>query len=355
MANKKDKSRAYIKQADVPKRKLRDALRVAIAIKEKCAGNPTAPVLVAQAMDMAPKGGSFQDLCGSSLAYGLTEGGGLASKISLSDLGERVVSAENENIRNKILREAVLKPSIVRAFLQRCNNNRMPDENVAIGILEQELSVPPKRAKELYRLIVDNARLVGFLQGIKEQEYVHLDVEDAADVVEPAIADQSSEEPKDSEQPSEPVKTDAIPQETPPANRDVFITHGSNMKIVEQIKKLLKLARLNPIVAVEQETTAKPIPHKIRDGMGKCMAAIIHVGAELKLRDEKGTEHFLLNSNVLIEIGAAMALYEDGFILLVEEGVALPSNLQGLSKITFKGDRLDFDSAIEVLGSLNEL
>jgi Predicted nucleotide-binding protein containing TIR-like domain len=36
------------------------------------------------------------------------------------------------------------------------------------------------------------------------------------------------------------------------------------------------------------------------------------------------------NSNVLIEIGAAMALYDRNFILLVEEGTKLPSNLQGL-------------------------
>ena len=347
---------SYFKQADAPTYKVADALRVAIAIKEKCGGQPTPPLMVAKSMGMRPSSGGFQGLCGAAMAYGLTEGGGKAAKISLTTLGDRVASEKNENTRNKVLREAVLKPAAVKGFLEKYNGNKVPAEDVAVGLLEQELQAPKKKAQALYQLIVDNARLVGFLTDIDGQDYVHLDVGDADEPVEPATEEQVVEEPESGEQSQEPTTSAVTPQEDDsPANRDVFITHGSNMKIVEQIKKLLKLARLNPVVAVEQETTAMPIPHKIRDGMGKCMAAIIHVGTELKLRDEKGEEHLILNSNVLIEIGAAMALYEDGFILLVEEGVVLPSNLQGLSKITFKGDRLDFDSAIEVLGSLNEL
>lgn len=58
-----------------------------------------------------------------------------------------------------------------------------------------------------------------------------------------------------------------------------------------------------------------------------CGAGVIHVGAEGKYLDREGSEHGKINENVLIEIGAAMALYGKKVVLLVEKGVTLPSNL----------------------------
>ena len=55
----------------------------------------------------------------------------------------------------------------------------------------------------------------------------------------------------------------------------------------------------------------------------------IHVGAEGEYLDKDGNKQRKINDNVLIEIGAAMALYGKKVILLVEKGVVLPSNLQG--------------------------
>ncbi len=70
--------------------------------------------------------------------------------------------------------------------------------------------------------------------------------------------------------------------------------------------------------------------------MRSCGAAIIHVDSEQKLMDPADTsrEVIMPNSNVLIEIGAAMALYGERYILLVREGVKLPSNLQGVTPVT---------------------
>jgi hypothetical protein len=42
-----------------------------------------------------------------------------------------------------------------------------------------------------------------------------------------------------------------------------------------------------------------------------------------------------ISGDVLIEIIAAMALYGRNFILLVEEGVTLPANLQGLCECRY--------------------
>jgi predicted nucleotide-binding protein len=134
----------------------------------------------------------------------------------------------------------------------------------------------------------------------------------------------------------------------------VFITHGKNFKILEQIKEIVKFGKLIPIVAEEHETLSKPVPEKVLDDMRSCDAAIIHVASEQVLIDEEGKPHHKINENVLIEIGAAMALYKHNFILLVEKGVQLPSNLQGLYECRYEGDKLDWESTMKLLKAFNE-
>ena len=70
--------------------------------------------------------------------------------------------------------------------------------------------------------------------------------------------------------------------------------------------------------------------------------------------DGEGKEHVLLNYNVLIEIGAAMALYGQNFILLVESGMTLPSNLQGLYEARYTGTALDHDATMKLLRTFKE-
>ena len=87
----------------------------------------------------------------------------------------------------------------------------------------------------------------------------------------------------------------------------MFITHGKQRAIVTQIKELLTFGNFEPVVSVERESTAIPVPEKVFEDMRSCAAGIIHVGAEGKYLDKEGKEHTKINDNVLIEIGAAMA------------------------------------------------
>ena len=89
--------------------------------------------------------------------------------------------------------------------------------------------------------------------------------------------------------------------------------------------------------------------------MRSCGAAIIHVADEMKLMDQTANEHVIINPNVLIEIGAAMALYGRRFILLVKDGVELPSNLQGLYQVRYKGEVLDGEATIKLLEAINDI
>jgi predicted nucleotide-binding protein len=137
--------------------------------------------------------------------------------------------------------------------------------------------------------------------------------------------------------------------------RRVFITHGKNRDLVEPIKKLLEYGELEPVVSVERQSVSKPVPEKVMDDMRGCGAAIIHVDVDTTIIDGDSKEHVLLNPNVLVEIGGAMALYGRRFILLVRDGVKLPSNLQGLYEVRYTGETLDANATINLLNAIKDI
>jgi predicted nucleotide-binding protein len=159
----------------------------------------------------------------------------------------------------------------------------------------------------------------------------------------------TSEAPQSSKQPAHASVF------SPNNGNRVFITHGKNKKILEQIKRTIVSVGLEPVVSIQHETAAKPVPQKVMDDMRNCGAAVIHVGSEVDPTDRDGKGNRQINPNVLIEIGAAMALYRDRFVLVVEEGIDLPSNLQGLYQSRYTGDGLDFDAGMRIQEALRGL
>jgi predicted nucleotide-binding protein len=159
---------------------------------------------------------------------------------------------------------------------------------------------------------------------------------------------------REEQEPSAAPSTFRAPEKGSERGNRVFITHGKNKKILEQVKELVAFGKFEPVVAQERETSAKPVPDKVMDDMRACGAAVIHVGADSVLVDKDGKEHAQINGNVLIEIGAAMALYGRNFILLVEEGVNLPSNLQGLYECRYSGNELNMTATMKLLKGFND-
>jgi predicted nucleotide-binding protein len=137
--------------------------------------------------------------------------------------------------------------------------------------------------------------------------------------------------------------------------RRVFVTHGKNKALIEPVKELLAFGELEAVISVQIQTVSRPVPAKVMEDMRSCGAAIIHVDDERHVRDQDGNEQIILNENVLIEIGASMALYGERFILIVKEGVKLPSNLQGLLELRYKGDTLDVNDTVNLLKAINDM
>jgi hypothetical protein len=350
---KPEKQRTYLSQSDVPLYSLGAALKIAQAIRDNYGNGPSKPLEVAKALQVAPTSSGFKMLAGASIAYGLTEGGWNAAQIALTPLALKILKPKDEKHPLEGKREALLKPRVISEFLSKYNDAAVPREDIAYNVLE-DLGVPKARSAEVLKLIMEGAESVGFLSEIKGKKYVNLQGTAAPLVTELDVDD---EVPEADRIPGEP---DVPPPTTPPKADDVrltrvFISHGKNKVLIDPIKELLKFGQLDAVVSIEKSTVSQPVTQKVTQDMRSCGAAIIHVDSERKLMDVDSKEHVALNENVLIEIGAAMALYGERFILLVKEGVKLPSNLQGLFEVRYAGDKLDGNETIKLMSSINDM
>lgn len=377
MASKKNQppvsesNRKYLSQADVPSFSLRQAMRIAQAIADNYASKATRPLAVAQAMNMSPSSGTFRMLCGASIAYGLTEGGCNASVISITDLGKRITKPLEEGDDVIAKKHATLKPKVLGEFLGRYDGNRVPKISIAQNVLES-MGVPSDQTERVFNLIIDSAKEVGFLREIKGDYFVDLQGTEPiehSDGESKAFNEAESGELNSNFDKQSAAKHDEAKNFTSEAsvfnhskprlaqvnNNKVFITHGKNKTLVPQISELLKFGNFEPVVSVERESVSKPVTDKVMDDMRACSAAIIHIEAEKHLSSEDGSKEAILNPNVLIEIGAALALYGRRFILLVQDGVKLPSNLQGLYEVRYVGASLDSDTTLKLLRAFNDI
>lgn len=352
--------RAIVAQTEFPNTPLEYALRLPRAIWENYAGKPTTPMNVAIAIDMKPTSGTWRNLCGSGIAYGLTEGGYNAGVIAVTPVGLRIVRPTNEADEIEGIREALLKPRIQREFFQRYDNAKFPKDSIAKNVLN-ELGLPQERADQALDIIKRNGKLAGVLRDIKGDLYVSLQ---GAGLAKPSYSGAVDTGAEDDD---EPPVADALTFDTPPfaalkpnsqtaqsAVSRVFITHGKNTKILAQIEKIVRYGGFEAVVAKDHQTTAKPVPDKVLDDMRSCQAAVIHVGSEGTLKDENDELQPKINLNVIMEIGMARALYGNNFILLVEDGLKLPSNLQGLYECRYTGGELNMDATMKILESFSE-
>ena len=131
----------------------------------------------------------------------------------------------------------------------------------------------------------------------------------------------------------------------------VFISHGPNVDIVDQIKTMLDLSDLPYDVVVEQESTAIPVPQKVFDAMRRCDAAVMCVTADSEAEREDGS--YEINPNVLIEIGAAFVLYDKRVALVWDRRIPVPSNLQGLYRCEFEGNELSWSAGMKLMKAVN--
>ena len=107
---KEPQKRAKVSQAEFPNITLENAMRIAQAVWDNFAGKGAAPHDIAIALGLSPTSGGWRNLCGASIAYGLTDGGYNASQIALTELGRRIVAPTEDTDDAAAKIDAVLQP-----------------------------------------------------------------------------------------------------------------------------------------------------------------------------------------------------------------------------------------------------
>jgi predicted nucleotide-binding protein len=364
-SQEKDK-RKYLNQSMVPIYTLEEALKVPQAILDNFGGKPTAPFQVAMAIESTQTSSFWRKLSGSAVAYGLTDGGYNSAKIGLTDLALKILSPTEEEVDKIAKVEASLRPSVLKQFFEKYNNSKFPKDAIAENVLKLEFNIPAEDSSRILEMIKANGKFTGIIHDTKTGPYVFADEpasNEPTDVPLKGTSTQDADEDNNEELPDELAKKLNLKRAETPSplispslleKPKVFISHGKNKKVVEQLKEILTFGQFDVTVSVEKETTAISVPDKVFSDMRNSNAAVIHVESERELLDSEGNKHYVINENVLIEIGAAIALYGKKFVLLCEHSVKLPSNLQGLYRCNYEGKELSYEATMKLLKAFNE-
>ena len=342
-----------------PKKTLLEVLNVAQSIKSNNNQRPYNRLDLAGSLNYSPNSSSFRLLITYSAAYGLTTGSYSAEKISLTPLGVKIVSPKSELEKMESMKTALFKIPFLQKFFTNFNQGMVPKKEFLLNTLNREYGIPPDECETCYEITMKNARELGILVNIKGNDYIQMDKLSPVTVTEkfeegleePGVTSKQElgeQDPKvDSSSFFNAEKKEPEIAEKP----RVFTSHSRNKKIVNQIETILKFGQFDYENAEERESLAIPISEKVFGLMKECNCAIINLSVD---EQEKSDGGYKLNSNVLIEIGAAFLQYDRKVILLVDKRLSaqLPSNLEGLYRCEYLGDELSFDTAMKLQEAL---
>src|SRR2546428_274079 len=96
-----------------------------------------------------------------------------------------------------------------------------------------------------------------------------------------------------------------------PIIKQIFIAHGKNKKPLDQLQKILDQFGVKYKVAINEPNKGRPISSKVAELMKACTSAIFIFTADEKTQDAEGNVKYRPSDNVVYELGAASALYDN--------------------------------------------
>lgn len=140
-----------------PKSTLEESIKVASAIEEKYAGNPTKSDDLVKAVGFnKPNDWRYLDLLRSANQYGLVSGSGMAATVSLEKLGEDIVAPSSSVQRQKALLEAFRKVEDFREVEAFYRGKKIPEDEYFENTLVRNFSIPRDRVKTFMEVFVKN-------------------------------------------------------------------------------------------------------------------------------------------------------------------------------------------------------
>ena len=252
--------RTYFKQADFPQTTLQQAQKISSALVDNFAGREGSPPDIALSIGISPTSSGWPALAGSSVAYGLTEGGVNANVIKLTSLGRKLVAPEQEGDDLAARREAILSPRISKEFFERYRRAKFPNDTIGGNVLNT-LGLPRDRVQSALAIVKENGRYAGIIRDTPTGPFVNLDSPGVpAPTATPALPEHDADEenPDETQEavgtgakgstaaPPPRISSSVLPSQDAKTNR-VFISHGKQKSIVTQLKELLSFGNFDPV------------------------------------------------------------------------------------------------------------
>lgn len=335
--------RARVSQQDVPRHTLPEAVRVARVIEDHYGGLAVSPMDVATSMESTPSSSWFRMLTGAAIAYGLTEGAYNANRILLTPLGQRIVAPIEEEDDKTALKEALLRPRVIREFLTRYDRKKLPPPDIARNVLAS-LGVDKAATERTLQVILESSRHAGVLRVMKGSDWVDLQAPSGQMMSTFGRTREAEEDPGD-EVPDEGTVVAGAPadirQNEESTPRPIFIGHGKKRGPVEKLERILTSFKVPYRVAIEEPNRGRPIPTKVRDLIQSCGSAILVFTRDEHFVDADGQDIWRPSENLVYELGATSYQYADRVVVLMEKGLQFPSNFNSIGRIEFEEDSIE--------------
>ena len=133
-----------------------------------------------------------------------------------------------------------------------------------------------------------------------------------------------------------------------PATKNVFVIHGRDETNQLRLSKLLREDfKLTPIVLLDKPGRSAPTIEKFEQHAQTCSYAIALFTADDKITAKTGEEYLQPRPNVILETGWFVGrLGKERVLILLEEGVKILSDFDGVNRIHFRDDVEDKFRAI---------
>lgn len=328
-----------------PTHSLQDTLAAAEAIRAANAGQPLAPDRLAAAMGTTRGSSAFRMKLTSSVKYGLTEGGVNDEAISLTPLGEAVVSPRSEEERRSALLEAACAPEVFGGFYEGLDGQLLPRDDFSRNVLEREWGIDPSISAECIDLIRANGQFVGIL-ATDASGALGVDLSGAAATQTQTPSEAAAPPGGEGDTPAALGMTGLEPEReaasSPPGR--VYLGYQHETEVVEFVKELLQEFGIPYCSVDEEQDDQQPVSPKVSEAMKACNSAILVLTAR-----PVGTGP----DRMLFHVGAASALYSKKVVVLSENDTQAYSPFAGLEIIDYSPDRPE-DVGLALLMSLRD-
>lgn len=134
-----------------------------------------------------------------------------------------------------------------------------------------------------------------------------------------------------------------------PATKNIFVIHGRDEINQLRLSKLIREDfKLFPVVLLDKPGRSTPTIEKFEQHAQACTYAIALFTADDKVTTKTGEEYWQPRPNVIFETGWFVGrLGKERVLILLEEGVKIYSDFEGVNRIQFRSDVEDKFRAIQ--------